>query len=259
MLALFSVVCLVGFTACEKEIHVDLHSVEPRLVIEGLIVKDSLAKVTLTKTKDFDSDNIFQPITDAVVTISDDKGNYEVLKADQSGVFRSVAFIGKVNTKYNLKVVYAGNEYTSTSTMPQLVVIDTIKLYDIPSFGYPVPLIEFQDPIDGTAHYYKSTLHINGVRRDIGGETTDTRNREGLLIQRILPVFDKDESTKPRLQKGDTILVELQAIDKGVHDFFESLAQISSSETNPTTNIMGGALGYFSANTSHRKSMIADW
>ncbi len=31
--------------SCEKEIDLDLRSVTPRLVIEGVVVKDSLAKV----------------------------------------------------------------------------------------------------------------------------------------------------------------------------------------------------------------------
>jgi len=245
-------------TSCEKEIDVDLKSVEPKIVIEGLIAKDSIAKVNITKTKDFYEDNNFLPVFGAVVTISDDAGNSEVLNQNKDGIYISKLIRGKENVTYYLNVKVEGNEYTSVSKMPELVEIEDITMYPIPAFKYAVPMVHIPDPA-GVKNYYRNILYMNRVRMDIGSETTDDKQRDGTVIGRILPVFDDDKEDSREVVKGDTVLVELQTIDKGTYDFFESLGMMDATQTNPTTNIEGGALGYFSAYTIDRKQIIADW
>lgn len=251
-------ISLLGITSCEKEIDVDLHSVEPRIVIEGLVKKDSLATVNVTTTKDFDTDNTFIPVSGAIVTISDNAGNEEVLKQNKAGLYVAKTIRGVENRTYNLSVSVDGKVYTSTSTMPQLVPIDSIKMHYIPMFKYAVPMVVFRDPA-GVENHYRNILYLNRVRMDIGGEATDSKNRDGFEIERILPVFDDDKEDSRKVEKGDTVMVELQSIDKGAFTFFDSLDRIDMGQTNPTTNITGGALGYFSAYAFDRKSIIADW
>lgn len=245
-------------TSCEKEIELDLKSVEPKIVIEGRIVKDSIAKISITKTKDFYEDNNFPPVSGAIVTVSDDKGNSEVLEQDKNGLYVSKSLRGKENITYYLNVKVEGNEYTSVSKMPELVKIDTITMYPVPIFKYAMPMVHIPDPA-GIKNYYRSLLYLNGVRMDIGSETTEDKLKDGTMIERILPVADDEKENRRKIEKGDTVLIELQTIDKGAYDFFDSLGMMDATENNPTTNIGGGALGYFSAYTINRKQIIADW
>jgi hypothetical protein len=53
-------------------------------------------------------------------------------------------------------------------------------------------------------------------------------------------------------QEHDTIQMQLDAIDKPVYDYFNTLQQSTLSQTtaapaNPISNFSNGALGYFSA------------
>ncbi|MBD8347234.1 DUF4249 domain-containing protein [Dysgonomonas sp. HGC4] len=252
-------VSLFMFTSCEKEIEVDLHSAEPKLVIEGLITPNTLPTVRLTMSKEFNSDNTFDPVLGAIVSVSDDKGNSEILEIDTDGIYRASYMLGVPGRTYNLKVNVEGQEYTASSTMsPHTVKIDSTTLYYIPLFKYPFPMIHFQDP-KGSKNYYRELLYINGKRKKLDEDATDTDDREGFYMSRIIPAYKENGSDEDAIKKGDTITVEHQLLDKGAFTFFETLGRISSSQTNPTSNIKGGALGYFSAYTYDRQTIIADW
>lgn len=259
ILTIVAIVSTFIFTSCEKEIDVDLRSSEPKLVIEGLITADSLATVRLTMSKDFSSNNTFDPVLGALVSVSDDKGNTEILKIDTSGIYKAQNLRGVPGRTYNLKVNVDGQEYTASSTMsPHTVKIDSITMYYIPLFKYACPMIYFQDP-KGSKNYYRELLYINGKRKKLDEDATDTDDREGFYLSRLVPAFKENGSDEDPIKKGDTITVEHQLLDKGAYTFFETLGRIGNSQTNPTSNIVGGALGYFSAYTFDRKTIIADW
>ncbi|PXV68773.1 uncharacterized protein DUF4249 [Dysgonomonas alginatilytica] len=254
-----AIISLFVFTSCEKEIDVDLKSAEPKLVIEGLVTADSLAKVKLTMSKNFISDNTFDPVLGALVSVSDNTGNSEILQMSDDGMYRSKNLKGVPGRTYNLKVTVEGQEYTASSAMsPHTVKIDSITMYPIPLFKYAFPMIHFQDP-KGSKNYYRELLYINGKRKKLDEDATDTDDREGFYMSRIVPAYKENGSTEDPIKKGDTITIEHQLLDKGAYTFFETLGRISSSLTNPTSNIKGGALGYFSAYTYDRQTIIADW
>lgn len=244
--------------SCEKEINVDLRSVTPRLVIEGVVIKDSLAKVKLTKTKDFDGDNNYLPISDAEIVISDDTGASEVLVFDKSGWYIAQTLRGEVGRTYNLLVTYEEKTYTSTSTMPPLVEIDSITMYKFPVIDYHIPRIHFKDPKGKANEYYRIKLFINNKYMSVGQEAVSTDQTDGLDV--ALPFFvDKKKLDDEEIKKGDKITFELQSVDKGVYTFFDSLGKMEETKNNPTSNINGGVLGYFSAYSYDSQSIIADW
>lgn len=255
-----AIASLFLFTSCEKEIDVDLNSSEPKLVIEGLISQNTLATVRLTMSKDFNTDNTFNPVEGAIVSISDDKGNTETLKFDPSGLYKAANLRGVPGRTYHLTVHVEGQEYTATSSMSSnLVKIDSVTMYYIPLAKYAFPMVHFQDP-SGPKNYYRDLVYINGKRHKMDEDVTDTDNREGFYMTRILPIYNQSNDDKEDpIKKGDTIMIEHQSLDKGAYTFFETLGMIGSSQTNPTNNIVGGALGYFSAYTYDRQTIIADW
>jgi hypothetical protein len=65
------------------------------------------------------------------------------------------------------------------------------------------------------------------------------------------------------IKAGTTLTLQMNCIDKAVYNYLNELQQISGggsgfssqAPANPTTNISGGALGYFSANTVTSKTV----
>ncbi|GAB6011738.1 DUF4249 domain-containing protein [Viscerimonas tarda] len=247
---------LMLFSSCKKEIELDLRSVESHLTIEGTIPFDSLAKVSLTKTKDFFSDNSYSPVTGAIVTLSDDAGNTDILSLKPSGLYESEVITGVEGRTYHLRVELDGKAYTATSTMPYAVPIDSVSMFYVPAFGEAFPTVHFIDP-KGIDNYYRYIFHINGKKMP-GVDVSSDEDRDGKMISRILP-YDEEYNDKKKIEQGDKIFIEVQFIDEGAHKFFRSLARMGMSQANPISNIEGGALGYFSAYSFYQTSVMAEW
>jgi len=244
--------------SCEKEIDLDLKSVEPRLVIEGKVILDSLAMVKITKTKDFGDDNNYTPVAGASVTIRDNTGYSEQLTLNASGWYMANNMRGEVGKTYYLTVEYEDAEYTAESTLPPVVPIDSVTMFKIPVMDYAIPRVHFQDPVGNVNDYYRKKLFVNGKYTKSYSEATEAEQTDGIKIVSLINPSEK-ELKDEELKKGDTIAVELQSIDKGAFTFFDTLGNIDNSMVNPTSNIKGGALGYFSAYSFDKKEIIADW
>lgn len=243
--------------SCEKEIEVDLNDSEPKVVIEGLVQLDSLATIKITKSQNYNQDGGFPAVKGALVTLSDNHGNTEILSQNANGLYCAKTIRGIEGYTYNLVVNVEGNLYTSSSTMPQLVKIDSLYMYDVPAIEITYPMVRFQD-IPGEDNYYRTVLYVNGKRIRVAIDVTDDQDRDGKMID-FLQTYDKDDNNGDKIVQGDLVTVDLQCIDKGAYTFWETLGRIESTLNNPTSNITGGALGYFSAYTSDVKTIVASW
>ena len=72
-----------------------------------------------------------------------------------------------------------------------------------------------------------------------------------------------DKKNDPRnIKSGDTVTIEMLGIDEAVYKYWYSLhfnggdGGNIATPANPVTNVSGGALGYFSAQTVDRKTVI---
>ncbi len=250
---------LLVASSCEKEIDVDLRSVPPRIQIEGVVKQDSLAKVRVSHTLDFSDNSGYPFLKDAIVVISDNAGNTETLQQDNSGWYVAQNIKGVIGRTYNLSVKYEDKEYTSTSTMPPLVKIDSLSMYRAPIMNYAVPIVHFTDPKGETNQYYRCLIFINGKQLpDLDEQAFSAQFMDGSPIHQFLPIFTNDQDVDP-IKQGDDILIEFQCIDKGAYDFFYTLRRVEDSSTNPTSNITGGALGCFYASTVDEMSITAEW
>lgn len=248
-----------AFCSCEKEIDVDLKSAPPRIQIEGIVKQDQLAMVRVSHTVDFNDNSGYPLLSGAIVKISDDAGNSETLKQDNTGWYVAQNIKGVVGRKYNLSVIYEDKEYTSTSQIPPQVRLDSLSMYKIPVMDYALPMIHFKDPVGLTNQYYRCLVYINGKQlTDMNELVLSTEFMDGSPIHQFLPVFTHDDDVDP-IQQDDEILIEFQCLDKGAYTFFETLSRIEESLTNPTSNITGGALGYFCACTVDQMTITAKW
>lgn len=244
------ILLLLCLSSCTKVITLQLKEGDPKLVIEGNVSNiDSLPpEVKISMTKKFADDNSFVGVSGATVTIKENTGRIYTLSEDSAGIYHSHSFRGIPGFTYALTVMLNGNTYTALSAMPLYVVtLDSLWVQNL-AFGgssnltlYP----QYTDP-PGLGNNYRLIEYKNGVQVNTVFEENDELS-DGLTITRPLINPDGD------LAVGDTVRVDLQCIDPYVYDYWFSADQSatgnnqSATPTNPVTNIVGGALGFFNA------------
>jgi hypothetical protein len=251
------------FSSCTEIITLDLNSSDPQIVVEASVPTSERAVVKLTKSINFDHDNIFPPVENAIITLSDNIGNSEVLTQRKPGIYTSNSIVGLVGRSYSLSIVSGENTIASTCSIPNKVRFDSLRLSQ--SFGYSRTAFggktkvdtlyqltaRFNDPISET-NYYRFVEYKNGVSTG-SIYIFDDRLTNGKTVERNLFNLSR------KLSIGDTVTVEMQCIQKEVYEYFNSFGNNrmgSSTPANPYTNLTGTALGYFSTHTVERKRII---
>jgi hypothetical protein len=249
--------CPVVFFSCRKVINVDLNSADPRVVIEASISDEPGPYfVKLTKTVNFNQPSAYPAITGANVVLSDDAGNTETLTETSAGTYQTSAIAGTPGRTYTLSITTGGKTYTAVSKMNAPIIMDSLNVQK----GYFSTVknvhIFVTDPA-GADNWYRFVETINdSAKKDIF--ITGDILRDGQQMEEILFVDDVEDS----LQRGDSVTIALQSIDEGVYEYFRTLLQITgggdpgSTPANPKSNFSNGALGYFSAYSVTRKSVI---
>ncbi len=246
--------------ACEDEIEVDLRSADPQLVIEGVIRQGSPAEVLITRSKAFSDNTPYTPVTDAVVTISDDAGNNEQLSPNAEGKYVAVTIQGVERRQYHLTVQCDGETYTAHSKMPPAVAIDSLTLWKFSMVDYWEPMAHFRDPAGAENQYYRFVVAINGEYPRLKQRLLSTEFTDGAVIHQPMYVrYEEDSEDEDPIKNGDVLLVEMRCLDKGTYTFLETMDRASDALANPTNNITGGALGYFGAYSYSQMSIVAKW
>ena len=244
--------------ACKKIITVDLNNAAPVLVVQGNITNEAGPyTVKLSKSVSYSADNVYPAVTGAVVKITDDSsGIIDVLTETANGIYVTDGIQGTPTHTYHLYIKAEGKEYTSVSTMPQQVLIDSLSFLTTVAFSRKQtnPIPNFQDPA-GIYNAYRFLETINSTpSKQIF--VFDDRLSDGRYIARQL----NNDSTY--IQSGDTIRLEMQCIDKQNFEYFKELSRQDptngqpTSPANPTSIISNGALGYFSAHTVQRTQKV---
>lgn len=252
----FTLLYILGLTfiSCEKVIDLKLNEENQKIIIEGIVNKDSTVQyVRITKTIAFNESTAYPTVDNAIVTLRDNQGNSETLSFVGKGLYKSSDFLGVEGRTYSLKAIVDGKEYTSTSTMPYNVPIDTVSLQEF-SFGPTpnfFPIAERMDPKD-IKNYYSFNLFKNNLRIE-GIYLQDDQFNDGVNV--LQPIFGGDCTNK------DTLRLEMSCIDQNVYKYFFTLS-VNAGGTggaipaNPESNISGGCLGYFSAQTFQVRTVI---
>lgn len=242
---------------CKKVIDVKLHDSDKQTIITGEVNNlEGPYRITISKSVNFEVDNSSPPVEGAFVTITGN-GNIDTLSEITPGEYFTKKIKGKPGQTYSLFVQAEGKIYTATSTMPKPVELDSLSfLLGRNNTIYAVA--NFQDPPD-VANYYQFIEYANGqeFKNGRGNLVFDDRLSDGRYI--TLALYDDSSDIK----QGSTLTVQMNCIDKNVYTYLNELLQISgygggfSSPTpaNPESNINGGALGYFSANTVTSKTV----
>lgn len=249
----------IFFSSCEQVVDLDLKPAERKNVINAFITANQSCIVVLSKSQDFNNNEPYDFITRATIELSDDDGNREILKESMAepGLYFSL-MRGVVNQKYTLKVSIDDKLYEAEATIPNPVAIDSMYIYGIKlgsDYKYS-PCVVYDDPEDEVNYYYSivyvNNRLMNSFHLDDDKYTNGVKGVENILF------FDEDDNNDEELKIGDHIRVEMQTLDKGMYDYYNTLTSIVEG-TNPTTNIKGGALGCFKAyNPSYKELTITE-
>ncbi len=246
------------FTSCEKVIELDLKSPESKLVVEGEVNNNPGPYfVKLSKSIQFDAPSNYPAIANATVTITDNVNQSETLTYVSNGLYRTNTLQGIEGRTYKLKIIADGITYEAQSTMPQKVVLDTIRTIDLQTPGRTnkgiIPV--YTDP-GSVGNNYRFVLTVNGKNDPSYFVVNDNTNNGAINARPLL-------TNETEIKSGNTVSVALHTIDNNVFNYYFTLQQMSFSgpgggttPTNPPNNISNGALGLFSAQTVQKKTII---
>ncbi len=243
---------LVAFMyGCEEVIEIDLNSADPQIVSEGTITLDSIANIRLTYTSDYFNPEGAEFITDAEITLSDNRGGLDTLKHVGGGYYRGKNIIGQENTEYHLKIIKDAKIYECTTSLGEKPDIHSIEV-DTLDFGF-----NFDDEISMEVKINIIKGHHKGSPFLLNFDYSDINLGDDYNL--ISELSAKNDTLQFRviideLIEDDNLYISIHTIDEPIYDFFSMLndalnANTMSSATpyNPTSNISNGMLGYFSA------------
>jgi len=250
---------ITGFWSCQEVIHVDLNTAFPKLIIDATVSdQPGPYSVLLSQTVSYDQNNVFPPVTGAVVVINDNAGTTDTLVESTPGTYRTTRLQGIPGRTYTLTVKSNNTIYLAISTMPSPVAIDSINIYNRFSSKDKLLSVSFFDP-KGIPNYYRILEKVTNIQpphQRIILPVLGTLMTDGVLDGTEISLLTFNQ---PDLYNGDSVLVSLQCIDKNVYNYFMSAMQTGNQSTtvsNPVTNITNGALGYFSAYAVRYKSIV---
>ena len=259
--SVFTIIITLAIVSCQKVININLNSSAPQFVVEGSVT-DSLQPflVKITRSVNFDQDNVFPAVSGARVAITDkNTGHTDSLSETHPGLYQTTGLLtaGVPGHTYFLYINAGGKILTATSTMPMPVTLDSLYT-QIAGFrrGSISVVPVYTDPVE-KGNFYRFVV----TKNDTVSDAIYVRSDKLVNGQVIKQPLNGGGGSGSKIQPADFITVELQCIDSMIYQFYYTLQQSRSSNsatpTNPVSNIMGGqALGYFSAHTTRSKSII---
>ncbi|MFC2090823.1 DUF4249 domain-containing protein [Bacteroidota bacterium] len=251
------------FYGCEEVIEIDLNSVNPMVVAEGNLMKDSVAQLNLSYTRDYfhKEDPVY--ITDATVILSDENGITDQLIHVANGFYRGSHLKGQVRTDYTLTIGLEEGEYSGeTRLLPEpdfFSITWAPSIFQRPAHAggssdtvYNVTLT-IQDDTTEVNHYLLNFYTPSSEPRGFYLAIDDKYPLPGNLLQFTTFMFE--------FYRGDTVGITVQSIDEGAYWFFNQMNDVIgvgpsgfSTPYNPKSNLGEDVLGYFMARS--RKDTI---
>jgi hypothetical protein len=266
-LALMLAAAAFIFTSCQKVIKLNLNTANALVVISGYVTdQPGFDTVKISLSGSYFNPGSYPKVTNAVVIISDNTGFIDTLVQVDSGVYAAPTMTGVPGRTYTMRALVNGKEYDAVSTMPAPVNIDSISIYLTGTINIVNGVSDttdhvrcyFRDPV-GIGNYYMVQARINGLLLDSLDDFNllSDQFEDGTEINRRL------SNCNPIL--GQTVQVNLMCIDAGTYNYYEVVRGTASAGNpvstavpqNPPTNIVGGALGYFSAYPVRSMTQVA--
>ncbi len=243
-------------SACEKTVQLDLDQSPEFIIIEGLVT-DQMAKhyVKVSKSVQFSDTGQTPRVSGANVEVSDDKGNIWTYVEFAPGYYEAPEpFAGEVGTSYTMSVAFEGHNFTASETLLSNGTIDSLGVRvdeeeraATNGNGYFHEVLLYLTEPQATQDYYLFKFYRDGEVLDDDGETvffTDDiavrENVDGFAIPFYYTI-------------GQHARAEIYSTTRQAFLHFRDLEEnlnndggmFSGQPANVSTNIVGGALGYF--------------
>jgi len=244
--------------ACEEVIDINLNNASPVLVAEGSILLNDICRVRLSYTSDYFDSDLPLAEENAVISISDSENRSEVLEHQGEGFYQGNIIKGLPGQVYSLRIRAGNKDYLARSSLnsqPELLLLDYEQL-DIPHY-YHDTIFTVKIAIVDDRHeenYYLFRYYRNGeMLKDYYSTYSDRFLAADTIVY---------SEYRLDFYRGDTVRVELYAIDQAIYNYFNLVndvlfsAMSSSTPFNPSSNFSPGILGYFMAASFDSESII---
>ncbi|MBZ4187640.1 DUF4249 domain-containing protein [Niabella beijingensis] len=261
-IAILSLLTLV-LGACRKVIRLDLDDLDyQKDVIQAILSSDKDSVVVfLSKTLKIEDPNLYEGNNNAQILINRDGGIPLTLEGRGNG--RYVTYIKtSPGEKYTLDVQLSTARYLASSTMPAKVNFDSLYYTKRTILGIKqyIPTVVFHDP-PGVTNFYRFILTVDGFENTTIFLENDRLFDGKTVTLEILDAF-QDQNASTFIDKYDSVIVNMQCIEEPVYTYLYQLREAAlgnggtTNPGNPKSNFSGGALGYFSAQTSQKKGFV---
>lgn len=283
------------FTACEKDINLNLHNQDPVVVVDASIENGKPPVVVLSSS--FNYFSTISPaelaasfIHNAIITVSNGTVTVKLKEFSQtdSAGFKLYYYTanegnpdsmlkGELNTHYALSInTPDGKNYMSSTNIPPIAkTVDSLWWKpappnpDKPDTTRCVMFGHFTDP-KGMGNYIRYYTRVNGQpylaasNSVFDDQFTDGSSYDiSFDMGRDINAIDDDPNERGFAHRGDTVTLKFCNIDKPTFDFWRTWEFSYQSYNNPFSspvkvigNISNGALGAFSGYAAQYKTII---
>lgn len=240
--------------SCQEVVEIPLDNTNPKLVVDGMVSNQpGPYYVKLSTTGDFYSTAPSPKVTDAVVTISDNAGNSEVLThiSDQPGTYQTSTLQGVIGRTYYLNIQYEGQSYQSESQLNPVSDIDKLEVrFEEKTLtrdeGYRIYL--FAKEPRGETNYYRFMVYEND---SLYNSINDLLIANDDILKGDIENLDVGYS----FDLNDKVRLEMQSLTKKDYEYYNGLSILYDNDgglfspppVNPPSTISNGALGIFRA------------
>lgn len=284
--------CSAFFISCEKEVHIDMSSGTPQLVVNGQIDLGTNPTVILTNSFGYFSkvdlntlQNAF--VHDAFVQVSNGSKSIRLKEYSLDTGFAKLYyygidttdpdarnFVGEVEKYYTLSIESNGKSYTSVTKIPNPKPIDSFAVIPpgatLPKAPTALQLsVWYSDPdtFGNAIRYFTRRNHepyYPGPNSVFDDQVVNGTKHFQFLLPAGAPRNNLDPTDSTGyVFPGDTVTLRWAAIDRGVFNFYSTLeyslgtvGNPFSSPINVMTNISGGALGVWAGYASTYSTLI---
>lgn len=250
-LPIYFILLLITFSACRKEIDIDLNDANPRLVIAANYnASADSVHVRVTKSGSFFDTFSEEKINTAIVTLIGPDETPFIIPNVGDGIYKANYSQVVAGATYRMIVTVDGTDYEASSIL--MPTLQTTSIDYAPfvagEVGGPNYIIyyRYQD-IPGFGNYYKAIRTLNGKREDKFGEYSignDDLTDGNEVILSSIGFYDV----------GDEVSFEIQSINERTYRYYNELAsgtsQNAAAQGNPNYVWSNQALGYFSVYTT---------
>jgi hypothetical protein len=271
------VLICICLSQCTERIEVEVGSSYTRLVVEGYISTDTIQhSVRLTTSSDYFYNQPAPYLSDAIVTISDGDSTIFLSESqDHPGTYLThPGYYGLPGKTYTLEISHVDidndgvfEEYTASSELRPTNKVDSIQLEPLTGDHYnffQILVFALDPPVKDFYAFkvLKNRILVTDTLHELVVED-DLFFNGNYIYGAPCQFLDQNEQDEV-IQPGDTIVFEINGITEEYYKFileaqsetFYQTPMFSGPPANISSNISNGAIGFFTAYSINRCSIV---